>query len=130
DGFPTLEATVGGTLAVHLAAMTAPPLRRVLGTTVLSGSDWLLVAGGVGVPLAVRGVGRVRASEAEAIGNGPAPGVKQCQASEVPEQPGESGRPPARPRPERRRRAVPTTEASSRRSRGPSPAAGPSPSAW
>ena len=130
DAFPALEATVGGTLAVHLAAMTAPPLRRVLGTTVLSGSDWLLVAGGVGVPLAVRGLRRVLASEAKSIGNGRAHEVKQWKASEVPEQPGESGRPPARPRPERRRRAGPTTEASSRRSRGPSPAAGPSPSGW
>jgi Ca2+-transporting ATPase len=52
--FPLLEATVGGTLAVHLAAMTAPPLRRVLGTTALSASDWMLVAGGVAVPLAIR----------------------------------------------------------------------------
>src|SRR5262244_2774243 len=76
DAFPALEATVGGTLAVHLAAMTAPPLRRVLGTTVLSGSDWLLVAGGVGVPLAVRGLRRVLASEANSIGNGRAHEVK------------------------------------------------------
>jgi Ca2+-transporting ATPase len=51
---PVLEATVGGTLAVHLAAMTAPPLRRLLGTTALSASDWMLVAGGVAVPLAFR----------------------------------------------------------------------------
>jgi P-type Ca2+ transporter type 2C len=52
--FPLLEATVGGTLALHLAAMTAPPLRRVLGTTTLSASDWTLVASGVAVPLAIR----------------------------------------------------------------------------
>jgi Ca2+-transporting ATPase len=51
---PVLEATVGGTLAVHLAAMTAPPLRRLLGTTALSASDWMLVAGGVAAPLAFR----------------------------------------------------------------------------
>src|SRR5206468_5425450 len=49
NGFPALETAVGGTVAVHLAAMTASPLRRVLGTTILSGSDWLLVAGGVAV---------------------------------------------------------------------------------
>jgi Ca2+-transporting ATPase len=64
-----LEAAVGGTLAVHIAAMTASPMRRILGTTVLSGSDWLLVAGGVAVPLAVRGLRRVLASEARAIEN-------------------------------------------------------------
>jgi Ca2+-transporting ATPase len=51
---PVLEATVGGTLAVHLAAMTAPPLRRVLGTTALSASDWMLVAVGAAVPLVIR----------------------------------------------------------------------------
>jgi len=67
---PALEAAVGGTLAVHIAAMTASPLRRVLGTTMLSGSDWLLVAGGVAVPLAVRGLRRVLASEARSIENG------------------------------------------------------------
>jgi hypothetical protein len=50
--------------------MTASPLRRVLGTTILSGADWLLVAGGVGVPLAVRGLRRVLASETRSIGNG------------------------------------------------------------
>src|SRR5262245_805934 len=130
DGFPALEATVAGTLAVHLAAMTSSPLRRVLGTTVLSGFDWLLVAGGVGVPLAVRQLRRVLASEANSIGNGRAHEVKQWKASEVPERRGESGRPLGRARPERRRRALPTTEASSRRSRGPSAAAGPSPSGW
>ena len=69
-GFPALETAVGATLAVHLAAMTASPLRRVLGTTILSGSDWLLVAGGVAVPLAARGLRRVLASEARSIGNG------------------------------------------------------------
>ncbi len=130
DGFPALEATVGGTLAVHLAAMTASPLRRVLGTTVLSASDWLLVAGGVGVPLAVRGLRRVLASEAKSIGNGRAHEVTGWKPGEVPERRGRGARPPAGPRPARRRRAGPTTEASSRRSRGPSPAAGPSPSGW
>jgi len=69
-GVPALEAAVGGTLAVHIAAMTASPLRRILGTTMLSGSDWLLVAGGVAVPLAVRGLRRVLASEAKSIENG------------------------------------------------------------
>src|SRR5262249_19691164 len=68
-GVPILETAVGGTLAVHLAAMTASPLRRLLGTTPLSGSDWLLVAGGVAAPLAVRGLGRVLASETRSTRN-------------------------------------------------------------
>ena len=129
-GFPVLEATVGGTLAVHLAAMTASPLRRVLGTTVLSGSDWLLVAGGVGAPLAVRELRRALASEARSIGNGRAHEVKGWRPSGVPEQREGNGGPLSRPRPARKRRAAPATETSSRRSRGPSPEAGPSPSGW
>ena len=60
---------MGGTLAVHFAAMMTSSLRRVLGTTMLSGSDWLLVAGGVAAPLAARGLGRILASEARPIGN-------------------------------------------------------------
>jgi Ca2+-transporting ATPase len=52
--FPVLPATVAGTLAVHLAAMTAPPLRRLLGTAPLAASDWALVAGGVALPAVVR----------------------------------------------------------------------------
>src|SRR5499433_3559283 len=75
-GVPALELAVGGTLAVHLAAMTASPLRRVLGTTMLSGSDWLLVAGGVAAPAAVRVLRRRLTSEARAIGNGRAHEVK------------------------------------------------------
>jgi Ca2+-transporting ATPase len=129
-GFPVLEVTVGGTLAVHLAAMTASPLRRLLGTTILSGSDWLLVAGGVGVPLAVRGLRRVLASEVKSIGNGRAHEVKRWKPSGVPDRRGGSGRLPARPGPARTRRAAPATETSSGRFRGPSAAAGPSPSAW
>jgi Ca2+-transporting ATPase len=74
-GWPVLETAVGGTLAVHLAAMTASPLRRVLGTTLLSGSDWLMVAGGVAAPLAVRELRRVLASESRSIETGRAHGV-------------------------------------------------------
>jgi len=130
-GFPALEATVGGTLAVHLAAMTASPLRRVLGTTLLSGSDWVLVAGGVVAPLAVRGLRRMLASEAKSIGNGRAHEVTQWKPSGAQQQqPGGSGRLPERPGPAPRRRGAPPTGTSNRRFREPSAEAGPSPSAW
>ena len=129
-GFPTLEMAVGGTLAVHLAAMTASPLRRLLGTTLLSGSDWLLVAGGVGVPLAVRGLRRVLASEARSIGNDRAHEVMGWKPSGEQEQTEGNGRLPEPPGSAPRRRAAPTTEASSRRFRRRSAEAGPSPSDW
>src|SRR5438309_1528722 len=130
QGFPALEMAVGGTLAVHLAAMTASPLRRLLGTTLLSGSDWLLVAGGVAVPLAVRGLRRVLASEARSIGNDRAHEVMGWKPSGEQEQTEGNGRLPEPPGSAPRRRAAPTTEASSRRFRRRSAEAGPSPSAW
>ena len=129
DGFPALEAAVGGTLAAHLAAMTISPLRRVLGTTVLSGSDWLLVAGGVAVPAAVRGLRRRLASEAAAIGNGRAHEVTRWNPGGARQERRGSGRPAEQPGTAPERRAAATTEASSRRFRGRSAEAGPSPSA-
>jgi P-type Ca2+ transporter type 2C len=129
-GFPTLETAVGGTLAVHLAAMTASPLRRLLGTTILSGSDWLLVAGGVAVPLAVRGLRRVLASEARSIGNDRAHEVMGWKPSDEHEERRGNVRLPEPPGLAPKRRAAPTTEASSRRFRRRSAEAGPSPSAW
>jgi Ca2+-transporting ATPase len=131
NGFPALETAVGGTLAVHLAAMTASPLRRVLGTTILSGSDWLLVAGGVAVPLAVRGLRRVLASETRSIGNGRAHEVTGWKPSSAREERRGSARPAERPRTARERRAAAVeTETSKRRFRKRSAEAGPSPPAW
>jgi P-type Ca2+ transporter type 2C len=129
-GFPALETAVGGTLAVHLAAMTASPLRRLLGTTILSGSDWLLVAGGVAVPLAVRGLRRVLASEARSIGNDRAHEVMGWKPSGEHEEWRGSVKLPEPPGSAPKRRAAPTTEALSRRFRRRSAEAGPSPSAW
>jgi Ca2+-transporting ATPase len=51
---PLLLGVVGGSVALQLLAVTAPPLRRLLGTTALSVADWGLVAAGVGVPLLAR----------------------------------------------------------------------------
>ena len=130
QGFPVLEAAVGGTLAVHLAAMTASPLRRVLGTTMLSGTDWLLVAGGVAVPFAASGLRRILASEARSIGNGRAHEVTGCEPSGAGQRLGERGEVPVRPKAPPGRRASPATGASRRRSRGRSTGAGPSRSAW
>src|SRR5262249_8201103 len=129
DGFPALETAVGGTLAVHLAAMTISPLRRVLGTTILSGSDWLLVAGGVAVPAAVRGLRRSRASEAAANGNGRAHEVTGWNPSGARQEQRGSGRPAERPGTALERRAAAATEASSRPFKGRSAGAGPSQSA-
>lgn len=79
---PLLETVVGGTLAVHLTAMTASPLRRVLGTTVLSASDWTLVASGVAVPLALRALKKAFTAPAlPAIQTTRAQGVRQWQPS-------------------------------------------------
>jgi Ca2+-transporting ATPase len=49
-GLPLL-AVVGGSLGFQTLAVTAPPLRRLLGTTLLSLTDWIVVAGGITVPL-------------------------------------------------------------------------------
>src|SRR5262245_4102183 len=97
QGFSALEAAVGGTLAVHLAAMTASPLRRVLGTTMLQGSDWLLVAGGVAAPLAARGLRRVLTSGTTAIGNGRAHEVTRCEPSGARQRQEERGEAPVQP---------------------------------
>jgi Ca2+-transporting ATPase len=129
-GLPALEVAVGGTLAVHLTAMTASPLRRVLGTTMLSGSDWLLVAGGVAAPLAARGLRRVLGSETTAIGNGRAHEVTGCEPSGAQQRQAEHGAGPVQPEPPPGRRAAPATAASRRRFRGRSAEAGPSRSGW
>jgi Ca2+-transporting ATPase len=130
NGFPALETAVGGTLAVHLAAMTASPLRRVLGTTILSGPDWLLVAGGVAVPLAVHALRRALAADARSIGNGRAHEVMAWKPSSAQDGRRGNGRPaqPARTAP--RRRPAGATEPSSRPFRRRSAEAGPSPSEW
>ena len=129
-GFPILETAVGGTLAVHLAAMTASPLRRLLGTTRLSGSDWLLVFGGVAAPLAVRGLGRVLGSETRSTRNDRAHEVTSWQRSGEQERRGESAGPAAQRRARPARRAARRTATSSRPFRRRSAEAGPSPSAW
>jgi Ca2+-transporting ATPase len=46
-----LLGAVGGTLALQIATVTVPVLRRVLGTTPLALAQWGLVAAGVAVPL-------------------------------------------------------------------------------
>jgi Ca2+-transporting ATPase len=127
---PTLELTVAGTLAVHLAAMTASPLRRLLGTTPISPSDWLLVAGGVAVPLIARGLRDAFTSATTSIQNDRAHEVTKWQPSEAQaKRPRSEGTPERRgPRPPRPGR--PRTEPSKRRSGGRSAGAGPSPSAW
>jgi P-type Ca2+ transporter type 2C len=53
---PLMLGVVGGSLALQLAAVTAPPLQRLLGTTSLSLLDGLLVTAGATIPLLVRGV--------------------------------------------------------------------------
>lgn len=53
---PMLIGVVGGSLALQAGAMTIPPLRRLLGTTPLSGGDWGLVIGGAAAPLFLRGI--------------------------------------------------------------------------
>jgi Ca2+-transporting ATPase len=55
SGSPLMLGVVGGTLGLQLAAVTLPPLRRLLGTTPLSLLDGLLVAAGATIPLLVRG---------------------------------------------------------------------------
>ena len=129
-GFPALPTTVGGTLAVHLAAMTVSPLRRVLGTTMLSRADWLLVAGGVAAPLAASGLRRILTSETTSIRNGRPHEVMGCKPSGARERLGERGERAVRSEKSPGRRAAPATEASRRRFRGRSTEAGPSQSAW
>ncbi len=48
-----LLGALGGTLALQVAAVTVPGLRRLLGTTPLGLADWGLVAAGATVPLIV-----------------------------------------------------------------------------
>jgi Ca2+-transporting ATPase len=63
---PLLLGVVGGSLAVQLAAVTAPPLQRLLGTTSLSLMDALLVTGAAAIPFAVRGLRPATSSVAAA----------------------------------------------------------------
>jgi Ca2+-transporting ATPase len=51
---PLLMAALGGTLALQVAAMGLPPLRRVLGTVPLGVADWGIVAAGAALPLLVK----------------------------------------------------------------------------
>jgi P-type Ca2+ transporter type 2C len=57
---PFTLGAVGGTLALQAAAVTLPPLRRLLGTAPLGILDWLVVAGGSLLPLAVREIEKAR----------------------------------------------------------------------
>jgi Ca2+-transporting ATPase len=61
-----LLGVVGGSVALHVLAMTAPPLRRLLGTSPLSWSDWGVVAAGAAAPamtaVARRGVAPPRSA--------------------------------------------------------------------
>jgi Ca2+-transporting ATPase len=50
-GSPALVGAVGATLALQIAAVTVPPLRRLLGTAPLAMADWAIVAGGAVLPL-------------------------------------------------------------------------------
>src|SRR5262249_12051886 len=49
-----LIAALGGTLALQAAAIGAPPLRRLLGTTPLGPADWGIVAAGAALPLLLK----------------------------------------------------------------------------
>jgi Ca2+-transporting ATPase len=53
-----LLGVVGGSVALHALAMTAPPLRRLLGTSPLSMADWSVVAAGAAAPVILSGVRR------------------------------------------------------------------------
>jgi Ca2+-transporting ATPase len=50
-----LAGVTGGSIALHALAMTAPPLRRLLGTTPVALADWGIVALGAAAPLALNG---------------------------------------------------------------------------
>ena len=54
DRNPLLVAALGGTLALQVAAVGAPPLRRLLGTTPLGLADWGIVAAGAVTPLLIK----------------------------------------------------------------------------
>ena len=51
---PLLLAALGGTLALQVTAIWAPPLQRLLGTTPLRPADWGIVAAGALAPLLVK----------------------------------------------------------------------------
>ena len=55
---PLLVAALGGTLALQGAAIGAPPLRRLLGTTPLRPADWGIVAAGAVAPLLIKEVSK------------------------------------------------------------------------
>jgi Ca2+-transporting ATPase len=47
---PSMLAAIAATLGLDAAAVTIAPLRRVLGTSPLSGMDWAMVAAGAVLP--------------------------------------------------------------------------------
>lgn len=53
DQNPALMGALGGTLGLQIGTIALPFLRRVLGTTPLGLTDWLLVATGAATPLMV-----------------------------------------------------------------------------
>jgi Ca2+-transporting ATPase len=55
---PLLIAALGGTLALQVAAVGAPPLRRLLGMTPLRAADWGIVAAGSVTPLLLKEVSK------------------------------------------------------------------------
>jgi Ca2+-transporting ATPase len=57
-GRSVLPVVVGGTLALQLAAMALPPLRRVLGLTPLALADWAVVAGATALPFVLKEIRR------------------------------------------------------------------------
>ena len=57
---PYLAATVGGALGLQVLAGLLPPLRRVLGTTRVAPSDWLVSAGFAVIPLVVNELLKLR----------------------------------------------------------------------
>jgi P-type Ca2+ transporter type 2C len=63
---PLLLGVVGGTVGAQIAAMTFPPLRRLLGLLPLAASDWLLVAAGAVLPLIVNEI-RPRRGAADVV---------------------------------------------------------------
>jgi Ca2+-transporting ATPase len=68
-----LLGALGGTLALQVAAVTVPVLRRVLGTTPLALAEWGLVAAGATVPLVAGELGaRTWSGGAESAARGAA----------------------------------------------------------
>ena len=55
---PLMTGALGGTLALQVASVTVPVLRRLLGTTPLALADWAIVAAGAAAPVLAREIGK------------------------------------------------------------------------